>query len=294
MRLGYFADGPWSHLALEKLIADEEFSLQFICARFDNPDPVLRKKAEEYGVPFLVHQNINSSEFLGEIHRFNCDIYVSMSFNQIFRSEIISKTPNGIINCHAGKLPFYRGRNVLNWALINGEKEFGVTVHYVDDGVDTGDIIVQETYEITQEDDYETLLTRSYGYCADNLYKALRKFLAGEVETVRQTDIHPTGFYCSQRKVGDEILEWNQTSTDIFNFVRSICKPGPQARTFLNGEEIMVNKVELIAEAPTYKGVPGAVLGVDSLGFVVKTADSFVRVVDWTSNAKIRIGDRFK
>ena len=124
--------------------------------------------------------------------------------------------------------------------------------------------------------------------------RALRKFLVGEVETIRQSDIHPTGFYCSQRKVGDEILEWNQTSTDIFNFVRSICKPGPQARTSLNGEEIMVNKVELIAEAPTYKGVPGAVLGVDSLGFIVKTADSFVRVVDWTSNANIRIGDRFK
>lgn len=294
MRLGYFADGPWSHLALEKLIADNEFHLQFICARFDNPDPVLKSKAEEYGVPFLVHHNINSSVFLEQIGRFQCDIYVSMSFNQIFRSEIISQTPNGIINCHAGKLPFYRGRNVLNWALINGEKEFGVTVHYVDDGVDTGDIVVQETYEITDKDDYETLLKRSYGYCADNLYRALRLFLAGEVKTVCQSNIHPTGFYCSQRKVGDEILDWNQTSTDVFNFVRAICKPGPQARSFLNGEEIMINRVELIAEAPTYKGVPGAVLGIDSRGFVVKTADSFVRVVDWTSNTKIRIGDRFK
>jgi len=294
MRLGYFADGPWSHLALGKIIADKDFSLQFICARFDNPDPVLKKKSEEFGIPFLVHQNINSSEFLEQISRFDCDIYVSMSFNQIFRSEIISKTPMGIINCHAGKLPFYRGRNVLNWALINGEKDFGVTVHYVDDGVDTGDIIVQEAYEITEKDDYSTLLSRSYGYCAYNLYKALRKLFTGEVETIRQTDIHPIGFYCSQRKVGDEVLEWNQTSTDVFNFVRAICKPGPQARTFLNGEEIMINKVELIDEAPVYKGVPGAVLGIDSHGLVVKTADSFVRVVDWATEAKIRIGDRFK
>lgn len=294
MRLGYFADGPWSHLALEKIIADKDFSLQFICARFDNPDPVLKKKSEEFRVPFLVHQNINSSEFLEQISRFECDIYVSMSFNQIFRSKIISQTPMGIINCHAGKLPFYRGRNVLNWALINGEKDFGVTVHYVDDGVDTGDIIVQEAYEITENDDYSTLLSRSYGYCSDNLYKALRKLFFGEVETIRQSDIHPTGFYCSQRKVGDEVLEWNQTSTDVFNFVRAICKPGPQARTFLNGEEVMINKVGLIDEAPVYKGIPGAVLGIDSLGLVVKTADSFVRVIDWTTEAKIRIGDRFK
>ena len=210
----------------------------------------------------------------------------------------LSLTARGLthacINCHAGKLPFYRGRNVLNWALINGEKDFGVTVHYVDDGVDTGDIIVQEAYEITENDDYSTLLSRSYGCCADNLYKALRKLFFGEVETIRQSDIHPTGFYCSQRKVGDEVLEWNQTSTDVFNFVRAICKPGPQARTFLNGEEVMINKVGLIDEAPVYKGIPGAVLGIDSLGLVVKTADSFVRVIDWTTEAKIRIGDRFK
>lgn len=294
MRLGYFADGPWSHLALEKIITDKDFTLQFICARFDNPDPILRKMAEENGIPFLVHENINSDDFLEDIDIFCCDIYVSMSFNQIFRKNIISQTPMGIINCHAGKLPFYRGRNVLNWALINGEKDFGVTVHFVDDGIDTGDIIIQETYKITDTDDYSTLLSRSYEYCANNLYKALRGFLTGEVERIRQIDIHPTGFYCSQRQVGDEVLDWNQSSRCIFNFVRAICKPGPQARTFLNGEEVMVNKVELIDEAPTYKGISGAVLGIDHFGLVVKTEDSFVRIIDWTTEAKIRIGDRFK
>ena len=72
-----------------------------------------------------------------------------MSFNQIFRKDIINLTPIGIINCHAGKLPFYRGRNILNWVLINDEKEFGITVHFVDEGIDTGDIILQKTFPIT-------------------------------------------------------------------------------------------------------------------------------------------------
>ena len=77
-----------------------------------------------------------------------------MSFDQIFKEEIINIPPLKIINCHAGKLPFYRGRNILNWALINDEKEFGITVHYVDFGIDTGDSILQKNYEITDDDDY--------------------------------------------------------------------------------------------------------------------------------------------
>lgn len=69
-----------------------------------------------------------------------------------------------MINCHAGKSPLYRGRNILNRALINDEKEFGITVHYVDEGIDTGDIILQRVYEITDEENYATLLDRAHTY----------------------------------------------------------------------------------------------------------------------------------
>lgn len=294
MRIGYFADGPWSHRALDKILADDALSVAFICARFDNPDPVLREKAASNGIPFLVHENINSEKFLDEIAGYDCDILVSMSFNQIFKDQIINLCAGGIINCHAGKLPFYRGRNVLNWALINDETEFGVTVHYVDRGVDTGDIVRQECYEITDEDDYSTLLSRSYEYCADVLYKSLSDLLNGQVKRKVQEDIHPVGFYCSQRRVGDEILDWNQTSRDIFNFVRAICEPGPQARTYLCDTEVKINKLVLIPEAPAYKGIAGAVLGIEDGCLLVKTADSFVKVVEWSSDARVRVGDRLK
>lgn len=294
MRIGYFADGPWSHRALEKILADDALSVAFICARFDTQDPVLREKSESNGIPFLVHENINSAEFLEGIAEYDCDILVSMSFNQIFKDQIIELCPGGIINCHAGKLPFYRGRNVLNWALINDEKDFGVTVHYVDRGVDTGDIVRQECYEITDEDDYSTLLNRSYEYCADVLYRSLTDLLGGQVKRMAQEDIHPVGFYCSQRKVGDEILDWNQTSREIFNFVRAICKPGPQARTYLAGTEVKINRLVLIPGAPAYKGIPGAVLGIEEGCLLVKTADSFVKVVGWSSDAKIRVGGRLQ
>ena len=148
MKIGYFADGPWSHKALNKILLDNRFSVKFIVARFNNPDLVLKKTAEKLGIPFRIDLNINSDHVLKELDDFKCDIFVSMSFNQIFKSKILNLTPLGIINCHAGRLPFYRGRNVLNWVLINDEKSFGVTVHYVDHGIDTGDLILQRSYKI--------------------------------------------------------------------------------------------------------------------------------------------------
>lgn len=292
MRIGYFADGPWSHLALEKILADKKIHVAFICARFDSPDPVLKEKAKAQGIPFFINENINTKDFLDLIMEFFCDLYVSMSFNQIFRKSIITQVPLGIINCHAGKLPFYRGRNILNWALINDEKEFGVTVHYVDEGIDTGDIILQESYPVTDADDYRTLLYRSHSYCADVLYRAIQDLTEGQAKKIKQCHIHPIGFYCSQRKVGDEIVNWNQTSREIFNFVRAICSPGPQASTYLNGEEIRINRVEWIPDAPSYKGIVGAILGVDKQGFIVKTSDSFIKIVEYHSKAKVKVGDR--
>lgn len=217
-----------------------------------------------------------------------------MSFNQIFKKDIINIPKYKTINCHAGKLPFYRGRNVLNWVLINDEKEFGITVHFVDEGIDTGDIILQRTFIITDRDDYSTLLEKSYIECANILYEAICLFKKGKVNTKKQLEIHPVGFYCTQRKEGDEIINWNQTSREIFNFVRAICKPGPMARTFLNGKEIKINKVELIKDAQNYKCIEGAILQKEDNFFIVKTKDSFVKIVEWEYDGKFRVGDRFE
>jgi len=201
-------------------------------------------------------------------------------------------TPFGVINCHAGKLPFYRGRNILNWVLINDEKEFGITVHYIDEGIDTGDIILQETFPITENDDYSTLLSRAYEGCGDLLHQAIVQIERGTAKRTPQDSIHVTGTYCSSRRSGDEILDWNQSSREVFNFVRALCRPGPEARTFFGEVEIMINRVSVVEEAPVFKGIPGAVIGVDGTSYFVKTRDSFVRVQELTSPIKIKVGDR--
>ena len=294
IKIGYFADGPWAHNAFQKMINDDSISIEFICVRYDTEDLTLYNYAKQYEIAYLKHKNINSKDFRSSVASYNCDLFVSMSFNQIFKTKIINIPPLKSINCHAGLLPFYRGRNILNWVLINDEKEFGITVHYIDKGIDTGDIIFQKKYTITDDDNYKTLLNRAYVGCAETLYHAVKLIQRDEVVVTRQAEIHPVGFYCSMRKEGDEFLNINMRSREIFNFVRSICKPGPMARILLNGKEMKLNKVEMIANAPVYKGISGAVLGKDKDGFIMKTGDSSIKVLEYEYEGVVKVGDRFQ
>ena len=293
-KIGYFADGPWSHKAFELLIQDEEIEISFIVPRTDTQDDTLKIFAEKYEIDYLHPIKVNSEEFIEKAKSYNCDIFVSMSFNQIFREQIINLPKFNTINCHAGKLPFYRGRNVLNWALINDEKEFGITVHFVDEGIDTGDIILQQTYPITDKDSYGTLLEIAYDECAKVLYKATKQIQKGSFKRVKQKTIHPVGFYCGRRAVGDEVIDWNTSSREIFNFVRALSYPGPLATTYVENTVVKINQVRLIKDAPAYRNIPGQILSKTNDGFLVKTKDSFVEILEVDNEAKVRVGARFK
>ena len=294
MKIGYFGDGPWSHLALEKLFSDSSIEVMFICARFDNPDKCLERTALETKVPFLSHSDVNSESFIDRVAQFNCDLFVSMSFNQIF-GKIIRSLPNfGVINCHAGKLPFYRGRNVLNWALINDEKEFGITVHFVDHGIDTGDIILQRVFPIVDEDNYETLLNRSYVGCSEILFEAIKKIQSGDFETIKQNSIDPIGSYCSRRMPGDEEIDWNQDSREIFNFVRALISPGPLALTRYKNNLVRVSHAVPVCGMKPYKDVPGSIIAKPRDFIRVKTKNTAVDILTTADISEFRIGDRLR
>jgi methionyl-tRNA formyltransferase len=278
MKIGYFGDGPWAHLALEKILSNQALEVAFIVARFETKDPVLAAIAKKNNIPFLIHANVNSADFINLLQTYQADIFVSMSFNQILKKEIINLPKKGFINCHAGALPFYRGRNILNWALINGESHFGVTVHYIDEGIDTGDIILQELVAITKTDFYGDLLKKAIGVCAELLHQALKLIAENKQQRKMQSLIHKIGFYCNQRTEGDEWIDWSWGSERIYNFVRGISSPGPNARTIIDHKTLCIIKAELIDSAPSYIGNAGQVVGKTELGNIVKTGDNTLLV----------------
>ena len=291
IKIGYFADGPWAHFAFEKIIKDPLIEVVFIVPRTDTNDNTLKEYSLKYNIDYLHTVSINSEEFIETVKSYKTDLLVSMSFNQIFKAAILAVSKFGVINCHAGKLPYYRGRNILNWVLINDEKEFGITVHFVDEGIDTGDIIRQNVYPITDFDDYNSLLNVAYVECAEILYTAIKDIKNGSYRRIVQNTIHPIGFICGKRAKGDEMINWNQTTRAIFNFIRAINKPGPMATASLKGTVVRINKAKIIDQAPHYIGTPGQLLAKTKNGFLIKTLDSFLEIFEIECEVKLRVGD---
>jgi methionyl-tRNA formyltransferase len=291
-KIGYFADGQWSHNAFELISADTSLEVAFIVPRVDSSDNTLYEYSQKWNIPYYKGARINSPEFYSLAQAHQCDLFVSMSFNQIFKPAITHLPEYGTINCHAGKLPFYRGRNILNWVLINGDNEFGITVHFIDEGIDTGDILLQRTFPITLDDNYSTLLEIAHKECALILYDGIKMLQAGNYQRIAQKTIHNTGFYCGVRTYGDEIINWNQNSLDVYNFIRAICSPGPKAHTSFNQQLVKINSARLIEEAPCYKSTVGQIVGKTNSGFIIKTTDSTIEIFDIESDVKLKIGDR--
>ncbi len=293
LKIGYFADGPWSHGTLDILTKDPDIEIVFICARFSGTDDYLRLMASQLDIDFLLHRDVNDPIFVSILASYDADLFVSMSFDQILKSSIYQLPRFGTINCHAGNLPFYRGRNVLNWVLINDEPMFGISVHYIDDGVDTGDIILKKCFPINDSDTYLSLLHTAYAECPKLLYKSIKMIQDGSVVRIPQDSIAQAPLICTRRVLGDEQLDWSMSSREIFNFVRALSTPGPIALTFIDSQPVKVDIVELIPDAPIYKGIPGSILAIYQNKFLVKTGDSYVKLALYHAPFKLRVGQRF-
>ena len=281
MRIGYFADGPWAHYALEKILTIDCVEVSFIVGRFSNGgDDWLLSKAQDLGIPYLIFKNINDKNVVDNLKLFQCDLFISMSFDQIIKKQLIELPPRGFINCHAGALPFYRGRNILNWALINGETSYGITVHYIDEGVDTGDIIRQVFYNISVDDDYKSLLSKSYTRCADVLSLALNDIIDNKVDPTRQSSIDTVGSYFKRRKQGDEYCSFNWPAIKVHNFIRGITSPAPCARVFIDDNEIALVKSNLIDTSNiSMLPEPGTIVAGECDGIIVSCNDAFIKIM---------------
>lgn len=277
MKIGYFADGPWGHKTFDLLLARKDVEVCFLTTRFDHRDPVLIEIAHKNKIPVVLFENVNSTEAIEKYKKFGADLFVSMSFNQIIKKELESIPAKGFINCHAGKLPQYRGRNILNWAILNGEKEFGVTVHYIDQGIDTGDIILQKIVPIEQKDDFKSVYHKAIEVCPQLLNEAISLIILDKVQRKSQKNMGE-GFYCARRLEGDEYIDWNWPTEKILNFIRGLTFPSIGATTFLNLKPVKILKASRVNGNPLHMGGVGQVVGQNEKGVLVKTGDGAIQI----------------
>ena len=284
--IGFFGDGLWAEKSLKALIKDKKKIIKFVCLRYSKPDKNLIKIAKKNKIRTIITKNINSKKNFNKIFNSNCDLLVSMSFDQKFKKRFIKNFPKKIINCHAGDLPFYRGRSVLNWVLINDEKYFGITVHFVDKNIDTGDIIIKKKFPILDRDDYKSLLKKASDNCPKLLLKAIDQVLFSKVRLVKQNSICKKGTYFQKRDKGDENINWSKKSRQIFSFIRGLSKPGIMATTYSSNRKILINKSSPKFLYFNNKIEPGTVIKLSKNYFIVKTSDSYIKILQWTGLIK--------
>ena len=274
MRFVFFGDGLWATNCLQRLLDDGHQALAVVLRKHQS-DLTLEKFAQNHSISCNRPDSVNETEFVRCVQALAPDLNISVSYDQILRKAIRQSAPKGFINAHAGKLPFYRGRNPINWAIINNETEIGLTVHFVDKGIDTGDIVVQRTLPLEWKDNYQTALEKVQLALPDLVAKSVNLIESGEVKPEPQA--HLEGSYFSRRIPGDEWIDWDDSSLGIYNKIRAITHPAPGARTSLDGRTLTIWKASYEPSWPTYRATPGEVVGVTTgTGVRVKTADSTI------------------
>lgn len=296
LRVVLYGDGQWAADVMEPL-ARGGHTIVAAVLRSAPSDAVLADAAARAGIPVLAPADINADDTVREIAKLGADLGLSVAYNQILRGPIRQAHRLGVINVHAGKLPYYRGRNIINWAIINGESEIGLTVHFIDDGIDTGDIIKQITIPIGWTDGYGDVLGRVVARVPALVVQTVEAIAAGTAQ--RRPQAHLPGTYFAGRGDGDEWIDWTDTSRNIHNFVRAITRPGPGARTVLGGDLVIVWRAQYDPAWPSYRATPGQIVGRSADGALVKTGDSTILVQEVEDAAgagvpKWRIGTRLE
>jgi len=196
-------------------------------------------------------------------------LIVMCGYSKIIGQEILQLPLEGCINLHASKLPRYRGAAPLNWALINGEKEIGLSIYKVDRGIDTGDIYAQETFEVSEDFTIRDALDKTLKIYPRMLLEVCDKIENGTIYPISQDPNE--GTYFTKRRPKDGEFNWaSDTAEQVHNKTRALTHPYPGAFFIHNGKKYFVWKSNL--ERKNYYGIPGRVAARHSDGGVTVIA----------------------
>jgi len=224
--------------------------------------PPVKELAEKSGIPVLQPVKVRVPEVIDQIRELRPDLIVVVAFGQILPQSLLDIPPHGSINIHASLLPAYRGAAPLNWCIINGETETGITTMVMDAGLDTGDMLVKRKITIDPEEDAQSLHDRLMALGAATMAETLDLLEAGRLVREKQDNSHTS--YAPMLKKEHGRLDWTKTPQAIKNLVRGVT-PWPGAYTYLDGKLLKIFRVRTAAG----HGWPGEVLRADRGGIEV-------------------------
>lgn len=230
------------YVCLQELL-DQGDEVAAVFTHEDNPNEEIwfrsvKELSRAHGVPTFTPDDINAPEWRERIRSLNPDVLFSFYFRQMVGQEILDIPPLGCLNLHGSLLPQYRGRVPVNWAILNGETETGVTLHYMVAKPDAGDIVAQRRVPIAFEDTALTLYRKLVPAARELFAVALPLLREGRAPRIPQ-DLS-RGSYFGGRRPEDGRIDWSWPAMRIYNLVRAVTHPYPGAFTSLGGRKLFV------------------------------------------------------
>ena len=226
----------------------------------------IKELALEHDIKILQPEKIKDPKFIDQFQKLSADLAVVAAYGQIFPKRLLERPKNGFINVHSSYLPFYRGAAPINQAIINGEKETGVTIMLLDEGMDTGDIILQGKTVIGPDENASMLHDRLAVFGADFLGKAIDMLGFGGWNPVPQDNQKAT--YAHLLKKEDGQINWNLPAETIFNQIRGMT-PWPGCFTFLNKKILKIHQAKILDTKK--QAAPSQIISVSGDGIEVST-----------------------
>ncbi len=247
------------------------------------PSPV-KQYALEQGLNILQPKNLKNEDFQAELKALNADIQVVVAFRML-PASVFEMPPKGTINLHSSLLPDYRGAAPINWAVINGEKESGLTTFFIEQKIDTGEILFQHKMEIGEEETAGALHDRMMEEGAELVLKTVRALESGDYTTSPQPKLEQ---YKAAPKIFKDDCEINflNNGESIRNFVRGLC-PYPAAYTILKEHRFKVFKTEI--EYAENLPAPGTIETDEKTFIKVACNNSWVHLTDLQLAGKKRM-----
>lgn len=230
----------------------------------------LEPVAARAGVDLIHTANINAPDVLARLQEMDTDYAFVIGWSQLCGAELLSCARGGTIGYHPAALPRNRGRAVIPWTIIQGLPDTGSTLFWIDEGVDSGDVLAQEIFAVVPDETAASLYEKHMNSLGRMLSATIPQLAAGNAPRTRQE--HSMATYCARRTMRDGWINWERSAREIWTLIRACGDPYPGAFTMFGETKLTIWAAEYVGQAP-YVGLPGQVQALSSDGALVQCGD---------------------
>ncbi|GAA0707914.1 methionyl-tRNA formyltransferase [Paraclostridium ghonii] len=291
MKIVFMGTPEFAVPCLQKII-DEGHEVVSVVTQPDKPKgrgkklamPPVKELALKYDIPVYQPLKAREESFVETLKEINPELIVVVAFGQILPKSILDIPKYGCVNVHASLLPRYRGAAPLNWVIINGEEKTGVTTMYMDEGLDTGDMILKSEIPLDDEITAGELHDKMMIDGAQVLKETIDLISKGQASREKQNNEDTCYSPIMNKSLGN--IDWNKSAKDIHNLIRGI-NPWPSAYTTYEAQTMKIWKTKVINKNSDKK--PGTILSVDKEGIEVSTGEGSIQIKEIQMSGKKRM-----